>query len=93
MSSTAMTMAAEVSAAIASPGTTEIERWVLKWQYAHLLNHGSFVTALIEAAVLADSENLALIGQGWPELAAAIHCWRNVPGFAGLMRDKFPFMD
>lgn len=86
-------MAAEVQAAIASPATTEVERWVLRWQYRRMLALGSFTDALLDAATRADNENLGRIGEGWPALAHAIRCWRDVPGFADQMREKFPFMD
>ena len=39
---------------------------------------GSFARAMAGAAFLADSSNLAAIGQGFPELAYALRMWREV---------------
>ena len=85
--------AAKVNAAIKDEDTTEVERWVLRWQYRRILGHGSFMEALLDAATNADPPNLQRLGKGWPELAEAIRRWRNEPGYAESLREKFEFMD
>ena len=38
---------------------------------------GSFATAMVRAALAADSSNLAAIGQGFPELSTVVGEWRR----------------
>lgn len=44
---------------------------------AHYLS-GSFARAMARAAFLADSSNLAAIGQGFPELTYALRMWQEI---------------
>lgn len=38
---------------------------------------GAFATAMVEAAIVADSGNLARIGEGFPELVRVLSDWRE----------------
>jgi hypothetical protein len=61
--------------------------WAIRWQYRRMLVGGDFLDELITAASHADDENLVRIALGWPELAEAIRCWRNVPGWSNMVEE------
>lgn len=56
-----------------------VYRMVARWQY---LGGDGFFDALLIAAAHADAENLARLRLSFPDVADAVHGWRNVPGFS-----------
>ena len=59
-----------------SPEWTASEKAVIKWQYNETMHlYGSFFTALWQAIVRADHENLARLERGFPEEIAGFRAW------------------
>jgi hypothetical protein len=64
-----------------------LERTILRWQ---LHDYGDFYTALWEALVRADEDNLARIELGFPLEVSALHAWRKTWIAESLRQKGFP---
>ena len=57
---------------------TESEEFIFKWQYRAL---GQFKTALIEAIMLADDDNIAKLYLGFPNEIDGYISYTQIPGW------------
>ena len=57
--------------------------WIMN-DHVRGVEPGGFYTALIEAALKADEDNLRLLGLGFPDVEAAVRGWRASPDGWGI---------